>query len=200
MQQSILRHAIWLFAICAAAGASPPVQFHSVAELERGMRGIGLTVFQGTAIDTFGVEILGVAQNWLGPKRDLILARLSGGPLEETGIIAGMSGSPVYIDGRLVGAVAYGWAFSKAPICGITPIGEMLEVMARPLEPGPKMATPRMDAGGTGTTQRSNTAIFTTAGLHAEHLAPLAPPVSLSGLTPAAAARVGEVLARTAWQ
>ena len=196
MQQSILRHVIWLLiAVSTAEAVSPQVQFHPVAALERGMRGIGMTVFQGTAIDTFGVEILGVAQNGLGPKRDLILARLSGGPLEETGIIAGMSGSPVYIDGRLVGAVAYGWAFSKAPICGITPIGEMLEVMARPLEPGPKMATPRTDAHGTGMTQVSNTAIFTTAGLHAEHLAPLATPVSLSGLTPAAAAHVGEVLA-----
>ncbi len=196
MQQSILRHVIWLLiAVCGAEGASPQGQFHPVVTLERGMRGVGKTVFQGTAIDTFGVEILGVAYNGLGPKRDLILARLSGGPLEETGIIAGMSGSPVYIDGRLVGAVAYGWAFSKTPICGITPIGEMLEVMARPLDAGPKMTTPQMDARGTGPSQRSNTAIFTTAGLHAEHLAPLATPVSLSGLTPAAAAVLGEVLA-----
>ena len=195
MQQSLLRHAICLLlAAYAVAGASPQ-QFHPAAALERGMRGMGKTVFHGTAIDTFGVEILGVARNGLGPQRDLILARLSGGPLAETGIIAGMSGSPVYVDGRLVGAVAYGWAFSKAPICGITPIAEMLEVMARPLQPRSGPMTSPMDVPGPGTTQGFDAAIFTTAGLHAEHLAPLATPVSLSGLTPTAAARVGEVLA-----
>ena len=92
------------------------------------MSGFGLTTFQGTEIDTFQVEILGVLKGALGPRMDMILARLSGGPLEHTGLIRGMSGSPVYIDGRLIGAISYGWYFSKDPIGGITPIAHMLEV------------------------------------------------------------------------
>ena len=105
-----------------------------VDELTRGMRGVGRTVFQGTRIDSFQVEILGVMRNVFGPKTDIILARLSGGPLDKTGGIAGMSGSPVYVDGRLIGAVAYGWSFSIEPIMGITPIGEMLDILNRPAE------------------------------------------------------------------
>ena len=75
----------------------------SVDEVRQGMRGFGRTVFQGTAIENFDVEVLGVLKNF-APKQDMILVRLSGGPLERTGVIAGMSGSPVYIDGKLVGA------------------------------------------------------------------------------------------------
>ena len=105
-----------------------------VDELTRGMRGVGRTVFQGTRIDSFQVEILGVMRNVFGPKTDIILARLSGGPLDKTGGIAGMSWSPVYVDGRLIGAVAYGWSFSIEPIMGITPIGEMLDILNRPAE------------------------------------------------------------------
>src|SRR5215475_12071754 len=81
-------------------------RFLPVSEIRPGMKGFGRTVFQGTTIENFQVEILGVLKNY-GPKQDLVLARLSGGPLKETGVIQGMSGSPVYIDNRLVGAVAY---------------------------------------------------------------------------------------------
>jgi len=102
-----------------------------VSELSRGMRGTGRTVFHGTQIDTFGVEILGVLRNTFGPKTDIILAKLSGATLEKTGGIAGMSGSPVYVEGKLIGAVAYGWSFSIEPIMGITPIAEMVEIMDR---------------------------------------------------------------------
>jgi hypothetical protein len=78
-------------------------------------------------VDEFGVHILGVLENALGPRQSVILARLEGGPLEQTGVIAGMSGSPVFVGGKLVGAVAYAFPFGKAPIAGITPIGEMIE-------------------------------------------------------------------------
>ncbi len=100
-------------------------------QIKPGMVGIGKRVFRGTKIDTFDVEVVDVMQNALGPKKDLILARLSGGPLplEKTGVIGGMSGSPVYIEGKLIGAVAYAWGFSKEPYCGITPILEMLNAM-----------------------------------------------------------------------
>src|SRR5258706_12370854 len=99
-----------------------------VDELKPGMVGIGRTVFQGDRLDEFKVHILGVLRNVVGPRRNLILAKLEGGPLADTGVIAGMSGSPVYVDGRLIGAVSYALGqFSKEPIAGITPIAEMTD-------------------------------------------------------------------------
>lgn len=104
-----------------------------VDELKPGMVGIGKTVFQGDELQDFKVHILGVLRNVIGTRRNLILAKLEGGPLADTGVIAGMSGSPVYIDGRLVGAVSYSLGqFSKEPIAGITPIDEMVEATAQP--------------------------------------------------------------------
>jgi SpoIVB peptidase S55 len=99
-----------------------------VDEIRPGMTGIGRTVFEGTRVEEFKVHVLGVLENVIGTHRNLILARLEGGPLANTGVIAGMSGSPVYIDGRLVGAVSYALGqFSKEPIAGITPIAEMTD-------------------------------------------------------------------------
>jgi hypothetical protein len=99
-----------------------------VSELRAGMVGIGRTVFEGNRLEEFKAHIIGVLRNSIGPRRDLILARLEGGPLANTGVIAGMSGSPVYIDGRLVGAVSYSLGqFSKEPIAGITPFDEMTD-------------------------------------------------------------------------
>src|SRR5215210_416058 len=107
-----------------------------VAEIKAGMVGIGRTVFEGTALQEFKAHILGVLHNVQGPKRDLILARLEGGPLAKTGVAAGMSGSPVYIDGRLIGAVSYSiGSFPTEAIAGITPIAEMkdaTEMVRRP--------------------------------------------------------------------
>ena len=96
-------------------------------EVEAGMQGVGVTVFQGAEREEFDVEILGVLQNGIGPKRSLIVSRLVGGPLANTGVIQGMSGSPVYINDRLIGAVSYSLgSFSKDAIAGITPIEEMV--------------------------------------------------------------------------
>jgi hypothetical protein len=89
------------------------------------MHGVGRTVFSGNNIEEFQVEIIGVLDN-IGPKESLILARLSGGPLEHAGVMQGMSGSPVYIDGKLAGAVAMAFSYSKDPICGIRPIEDMM--------------------------------------------------------------------------
>jgi SpoIVB peptidase S55 len=91
------------------------------------MHGVGKTIFQGNKIEDFQVEILGVLEN-VGPKQSLIIARISGGPLEHTGVMQGMSGSPVYIDGKLIGALAMAFPFSKDPIAAIRPIAEMLPV------------------------------------------------------------------------
>ncbi len=114
-----------------------------VDELKAGMVGVGRTVFQGDKLEDFKVHILGVLRNVIGTRRNLILAKLEGGPLADTGVIAGMSGSPVYIDGRLVGAVSYSLGqFSKEPIAGITPIAEMVEATA---QPAPRRQAGRVD-------------------------------------------------------
>src|SRR5215216_4278802 len=102
-----------------------------ISEIRPGMVGIGRTVFSGTQVEEFKANILGVIENVIGAQRNLILARLEGGPLANTGVIAGMSGSPVYIDGKLIGAVSYALgSFSKEPIAGITPIAEMIDATA----------------------------------------------------------------------
>jgi hypothetical protein len=103
-------------------------RYMGVDELAPGMKGFGLSVFSGSAVDTFWIEIVAVRHNYF-PQSDMILARGSGNGLETAGIAAGMSGSPIYIDGRLVGALAYGWPFMVAPIMGITPIEAMLELL-----------------------------------------------------------------------
>jgi len=107
--------------------ATGQMVIYPLRDVRAGQHAVGKTVFQGNKIEDFQVEILGVLEN-VGPRQSIILARLSGGPLQETGVMQGMSGSPVYIDGRLVGAVALAFNFSKEPIAGIRPIEEMLAV------------------------------------------------------------------------
>jgi len=121
--------------LCAlAAGpvsAAQPAGILPLQEIRKGMACTGKTVFDGQKIEEFRCEILGVLEN-TGPRQSVILARLSGGPLEETGVMQGMSGSPVYVNGKLIGAVAYSFPFSKSPIAGIRPIEEMLAASAAP--------------------------------------------------------------------
>ena len=118
---------LFAFLLCLAAGLPAQSRFLPIEDVRPGMTGVGRTVFEGDRLDEFKVHVLGVLRNVIGPRRDLILARLEGGPLANAGVIAGMSGSPVYIDGRLVGAVSYSLGdFSKEPIAGITPIAEMI--------------------------------------------------------------------------
>ncbi len=129
------RFRLWACSAVAVAGyltlASLPgaTERMPIDEVRPGMTGVGVTVFDGTNRAEFKVTVLGVLRNSMGPRRDLIVARLEGGPLAETGVIQGMSGSPVYINDRLVGAVSYSLgSFPKEPIAGITPIDEMIEV------------------------------------------------------------------------
>src|SRR5215203_7511610 len=127
--------------VFVAAGLPAQSKNFPVDELRPGMVGIGRTVFEGDKLEDFKVHIIGVLRNSIGPRRDLILARLEGGPLANAGVIAGMSGSPVYIDGKLVGAVSYSLGqFSKEPIAGITPIAEMIAdaTLATPRRPLPR--------------------------------------------------------------
>ena len=118
---------VFLLATCLWGQEGVPI--FPVEDIRPGLKGVGRTIFNGDKVEEFQVEILGVLKNAIAPKRDVILARLSGGPLEKTGVIAGMSGSPVYVDGKLVGAVALAFPFSKEPVAGITPIKEMLDVV-----------------------------------------------------------------------
>ena len=102
-----------------------------VDQIRTGMRGVAYTVFEGVKPEAMDVEVLGVLRNVNGPKGDLILVRLHGPKVEYTGVVAGMSGSPVYIDGKLAGALAFRIGeFSKEPIAGVTPIADMLEINA----------------------------------------------------------------------
>jgi hypothetical protein len=119
--------------------AAKSTTFMSVDEVRAGMKGYGKTVFQGTKIEQFDVELLGVLKNF-APKQDMILARLSGGPLARTGVIAGMSGSPVYIDGKLLGAVAFSFPYSTEPIAGIQPIQQMLGLLDQNAAAPPQIA------------------------------------------------------------
>src|SRR5687767_8325270 len=114
--------------IGSAASSSTNGSFMPLSEVREGMRGTARTVFRGTEPEEFNVEILGVVPGGIGPKQDLIVGRLSGGPADRTGVFAGMSGSPVYVGGKLVGAISYSFPFSKEPICGITPIEQIVSI------------------------------------------------------------------------
>ncbi len=121
-----------LFICCAVLMLSSHLIFAwetmDTDEITPGMKGYGRTVFSGKQIESFDIEVLGVLKNWEA-RTDMILVKMTGGPLEKTGIISGMSGSPVYIDGKLIGAVSHGWSYSKDAIAGVTPIRAMMEVL-----------------------------------------------------------------------
>ncbi len=121
----------------AAPPAGPPIGggFFPLSEVHRGLTGTAWTVFTGTKPEPMQVEILGVLRDARGPGHDMILAQLHGAKPEFTGVVAGMSGSPVYIGNRLVGSLSYRIGqFSKEPIAGITPIEQMLEVRDLPIQ------------------------------------------------------------------
>ncbi len=126
----IARVVVVLACSCAAALPVGAEEFISVDEIERGMSGFGLTVVEGTDVDTFQVEVLDVMHG-RASSGDIILVRVSGLGTELTGIAQGMSGSPVYLDGRLAGALAFAYSFAMVPIGGVTPIKEMMELIER---------------------------------------------------------------------
>ena len=125
-----------LASVLVSAQRSAPVtpadaRLFPLEELRPGMKGVARTVFSGTEPQEFGVEILGILPGFPGPRQSGIIARLTGPNVEKTGVFAGMSGSPVYIDNRLVGAIAYSFPFSKEPIAGITPIKQMIDLFEK---------------------------------------------------------------------
>src|SRR5580658_2594636 len=119
------------FAQAAPAQTTQNPQIITISQIHAGMRGVAYTVFEGVKPEAMEVEVLGVLHNVNGPKGDIILVRLHGQKVEYTGVVAGMSGSPVYLDGKLAGALAFRIGeFSKEPIAGATPIADMLEINA----------------------------------------------------------------------
>src|ERR1700724_964519 len=156
-----------------------------VDQIHPGMRGYALTVFEGIKPESMDVEVLGVMHNTNGPKGDIILIRLHGTKVEYTGVVAGMSGSPVYLNGKLAGALAFRIGeFSKEPIAGVTPIADMLEINAldkSPAEeaaatkPGVANAAGKTAAPGDGSSLPSSTQDF------ANYLKPIDTPLVFNG-------------------
>lgn len=136
MTKAVTRFLALLFVVLitfatVCAQNPPETRILPLTEVQAGMHGVAYTVFEGVTPEPMEVEILGILRNVNGPRGDIILARLHGKKVEYTGVVAGMSGSPVYVDGKLVGALAWRIGeFSKEPIAGITPIESMLEINA----------------------------------------------------------------------
>ena len=187
----------------ATVAPAATMDMFRLEDVRPGMVGVGRTVFEGSRIDDFRVEIIGVLEN-MAPGQSMILARLEGGPLANTGVIAGMSGSPVYIDGKLLGAVAFGFPFSKETIAGITPIGEMIDATTAttPRAASARFSAPMgasgpkapLDAAAMVAALRRPVPAFSAAGatvrgdmppqLVGQSLAPLSLPLVFSGFDP----------------
>lgn len=172
---------------CASTPGGPPPSSAGIfplSQVHRGLHGVAYTVFEGTQPEAMDVEILGVLNNALGPGKDMILARLRGAKPEYTGVVAGMSGSPVYVDGKLLGALAYRIGeFSKEPIAGITPIAQMLEV--RDGATGLAL-NPRAEAAAGSQTAQVDAAPG-LPGLHAPAIVPIETPLVMAGFSQEAA-------------
>jgi hypothetical protein len=142
--------------LACSVSASADVSVMPVSQVREGMRGTAKSVFRGSRSEEFNVEILGVLPNWIAPGQDLIVGKLSGANAERTFVFAGMSGSPVYIDGKLVGAISYSFPFAKEPICGITPFDQMRSLVE--MAPASRLTT-------------SQTTSFALADLAADRIA-----------------------------
>lgn len=165
------------------AQTQKPVETMPLAQIRAGMRGVAYTVFQGTKPEPMDVEVLGVLKNANGPKGDIILVRLGGVKAEYTGVVAGMSGSPVYFDGKLAGAVAFRIGeFSKEPIAGVTPISEMLEISALDSTP---TVVPVQAKSGTVLTEKTSGPGAPGASVEsfANYLKPIETPLVFSGFS-----------------
>ena len=173
----------------AAAVPPPSTSFFPLSQVHRGLHGTAYTVFEGTQPEAMEVEILGVLHNAIGPHQDMILARLHGAKPEYSGVVAGMSGSPVYIDGKLVGALAYRIGeFSKEPIAGITPIGEMLEVRDESDDAELSAGKRGLGIRDQGTELRAQSSASSAQDLNTADVRPIETPLVFSGFGPEALA------------
>ncbi len=196
------------FGLAASRGAEPdPSTYWDVEAIQPGMKGIGRTVMVGTKLEEFSVEVLGVMRD-VSPGRDMILCRLSGCNLEHAGIIQGMSGSPIYIDGKLVGAVAFAWEFAKDPIAGVTPFSQMVQYVrsndrriAAERKQGPAVAisTSWLDAvesrdAGLSALSEAPDGPLAASGGGLAGMRPIATPLAASGFSPRALSVLSERL------
>lgn len=199
--------AAFLACLLAAPGfaTEPSVKtYWKVDDIKPGMKGTGRTVMVGTKLEEFGAEVLGVMRD-VSPGRDMILCRLTGLNLEHAGIIQGMSGSPIYIDGKLMGAVAYAWEFAKDPIAGVTPFAQMVEYVRssdRRIASEAKADGQHAASRWTGSlllqglTDEPSTPIdfgpISVSGGSPAGMRPIATPMSATGFTPRALAMLEE--------
>lgn len=174
----------FLLAAAWPAQSADKVATLPVADVQPGMKGVAYTIFEGDKVDKIDLEVIGVLHNAIGPKLDVILVRLLGDKVEQTGVVAGMSGSPVYIDGKLVGALALKLgSFTKEAIAGVTPIADMMEIEQAPATPA-AVASARVRVP---TEFAKNVA----AGA-GEFLVPIDTPLITTGLYPDTLARFGK--------
>ncbi len=172
---------------------TPKPQIIAVDQIHAGMRGVALTVFEGVKPESMEVEVLGVLHNVNGPKGDVILVRLHGQKVEYTGVVAGMSGSPVYFDGKLAGAIAFRIGeFSKEPIAGVTPIADMLEINGLDRSPAeetsaakPSIGQPSANqaAGKTGAPAESSGISNPAGQSYSNYLRPIETPLVFNGFS-----------------
>ena len=192
---SLLSFSSLLCAQAPSAGAEQaplqPLKTIAVSQIHAGMRGVAYTVFQGVKPEPMDVEVLGVLHNVNGPKGDVILVRLHGQKVEYTGVVAGMSGSPVYLDGKLAGALAFRIGeFSKEPIAGVTPIADMMEISALDKTPAEEsVATkPSIDVVADKTASPGEVSAIPGANQHAignvaNYLKPIETPLVFNGFS-----------------
>src|ERR1700688_5207166 len=183
---------VWVTAQNVTAQDRPQPAIMPLDQIHEGMKGTALTVFQGVKPESMDVEVLGVMHNVNGPKGDIILVRLHGTKPEYTGVVAGMSGSPVYFDGKLAGALAFRIGeFSKDPIAGVTPIEEMLEINALDHRPPPARANapaanpPANSPNQSGTTQTASPGEGSAlpAQNYSNYLKPIETPLVFNGFS-----------------
>jgi hypothetical protein len=187
----------------ANASAQNDARLFPLEDVRPGMKGVGRTVFAGTETQEFGVEVLGVLDGYPNPRQSAIIARLTGANVEKTRVFAGMSGSPVFIDGRLVGAVAFAFPFAEEPIAGITPIRMMIDNFERKAD-APRSTLPRTYsfaklASTDWTSELPKSAVVGSSLLTAasprlsslagQQMIPIATPVVFSGVSQEALAR-----------
>ena len=194
---------ITILASIAIGGEPDPKTYWDVDAIRPGMKGKGQTVMVGTRLEEFGAEVLGVMKG-VSPGRDMVLCRLDGCKLEHSGIIQGMSGSPIYIDGKLLGAVAFAWEFAKDPIAGVTPFQQMVQYVRSndkriaaeaEVEKGPARAASldhlwRLD--GSDSPALALTGPMAVSGVSLAGMRPIATPLTASGFSTRALALLGE--------
>jgi len=159
-----------------------------VSDIQPGMKGVVYTIFEGDQVETIELEVIGVLHNAIGPKLDVILVRLLGNRVQQTGVVAGMSGSPVYIDGKLVGALALKLgSFTKEAIAGVTPIADMLEI-----EQSSPPAAMKVAANFSSQVALPEPFARSVAAGSGEFLVPIDTPLITTGLYPETLARFGK--------